>query len=680
LELLEALADALLDFQCLTTWLAAKALCAPGGLPTEPQAPAPLAAPIPLPHFPIHHLAPPLQKLLAPLRSQEPAAQLIRHTARQQWRLLAVNAGSSLLQAFSDGATLAVVFLAVQALSAPVAQPFNWAGNPILSRLPGAVSMLSALPASGAFVLLLAVAVLLQALQSLAQFASSVSVGYFAARCTALVKARIHSQVLSFSFPCASRYKVGNLTNYAGSGPVAVRNQIEAYSSLLVGLLMMLTYTLVLVVISPWLVLVVAAMGGLVIFLQRKILPRIAAGSRQLALIDVGISQRVTEDFQALRLLHSSGQLDAADANLRSQMGELERASRDQSRRSSLVGPISGFLPILAIAGVAFVSIMVFGGRSTGVLPSLVTFGLTLQRLNDRINGIAGTFTSLASNSAQMGRLNKILSPEEKQFRRRGGTPFHALEREIRFERVGLQYAPELPPALNDISFTLPRGQMMAIVGPSGAGKSSIADLLTGLYASTAGQIWVDNTPLEQLELASWQHRLGVVSQDTFLFNATIAANITFGTPGATLSQMKAACQAAQAAGFIESLPKGYDTLVGERGYRLSGGQRQRLSLARAILRDPELLILDEATSALDSQSERLVQEAIERFERNHTVLVIAHRLSTIAAADQILVLDQGLVVERGTHANLLDQDGLYRKLWQQQINSGASARSEMPA
>ncbi|MFM7548360.1 MAG: ABC transporter ATP-binding protein [Cyanobacteriota bacterium] len=620
-----------------------------------------------------------MQKLLAPLRSQEPASQLIRQTARQQWRLLAVNAGSNLLQAFSDGATLAVVFLAVQALTTPVTQTYSWAGNPILSRLPGAVAMLSALPASGAFVLLLAVALLLQALLSLAQLASSVSVGYFAARCTALVKARIHSQVLSFSFPCASRYKVGNLTNYAGSGPVAVRTQIEAYSGLLVSLLMMLTYILVLVVISPWLLLVVAAMGGMVIFVQRKILPRIAAGSRQLTQIDVAISQRVTEDFQALRLLHSSGHLDAADAYLRGQMGELEQASRAQSRRSAVVSPISGFLPILAITAVALLSLMVFGGRSTGVLPSLVTFGLTLQRLNDRINSTAGIFTTLASNSAQMERLNQILSPEDKQFRRRGGVPFHTLEREIRFQAVGLRYAPELPPALSDITFTLPRGRMLALVGPSGAGKSSIADLLTGLYAPTIGKIWVDDAPLEQLDLASWQQRLGVVSQDTFLFNATIAENITFGTSGASLSQVKTACQAAQAAGFIESLPKGYDTLVGERGYRLSGGQRQRLSLARAILRDPEVLILDEATSALDSQSERLVQEAIERFERNHTVLVIAHRLSTIAAADQILVLNQGLVVQQGAHANLVDQDGLYRKLWQQQVNYGTSARSGMP-
>jgi len=300
----------------------------------------------------------------------------------------------------------------------------------------------------------------------------------------------------------------------------------------------------------------------------------------------------------------------------------------------------------------------------------MVTFVLALQRLNMCLSGVAGTFNQLADNSGRLARLNQLLSPAGKQFRRQGGIPFRHLQGQIRFESVGLRYAPELSPSLGDISFALPKGQMVALVGPSGAGKSSIADLLTGLYAPSAGEIWIDDTPMGELDLSSWQQRLGVVSQDTFLFNGTIAENIGFGTPGAMLAQIQEACAAAQAAGFIESLPQGYDTLVGERGYRLSGGQRQRLSLARAILRDPELLILDEATSALDSQSERLVQEAIERFERNHTVLVIAHRLSTIVGADQILVLEGGRVVERGSHANLLAQGGLYSQLWQQQTQT----------
>jgi ATP-binding cassette subfamily B protein/subfamily B ATP-binding cassette protein MsbA len=209
----------------------------------------------------------------------------------------------------------------------------------------------------------------------------------------------------------------------------------------------------------------------------------------------------------------------------------------------------------------------------------------------------------------------------------------------------------------------------VALVGSSGAGKSSLADLLVGLYEPTEGQMLVDGTPLADFDLISWQQQLGVVSQDTFLFNATIAENISHGSPNATRAQIVEAAEKAQAAGFISDLPDGYDTLIGERGYLLSGGQRQRLSLARAILRDPELLILDEATSALDTQSERLVQQAIDQFERQHTVLVIAHRLSTIVKADLICVLDKGQIVEQGNHQELLEKHGIYAGLWRQQVS-----------
>jgi ATP-binding cassette subfamily B protein/subfamily B ATP-binding cassette protein MsbA len=311
--------------------------------------------------------------------------------------------------------------------------------------------------------------------------------------------------------------------------------------------------------------------------------------------------------------------------------------------------------------------LLLLGGRSTGVLPSLVTFVLALQKLNARISILSGNLNQLADNSGRFQRLNEILSPERKLFRRQGGFPVRHIQHSISLEDVSLRYAPNLAPSLRDISFVLPKGHMLALVGPSGAGKSSIADLLTGLYAPTTGQILIDGVSLEQLDLAKWQQKLGVVSQDTFLFNATISENIAFGRPGATHSQIESAAEASQSVDFIDSLPNGYDTLVGERGYRLSGGQRQRLSLARAILREPELLILDEATSALDSQNERLVQEAIEQFERNHTVIVIAHRLSTIVRADQILVMEHGQVLQRGTHTSLLAKPGLYKKLWELQ-------------
>jgi len=608
-----------------------------------------------------------IQPILRPLVSDQPAPQLIRDTARQQWRLIVLNLSSSLVEALSEGATLGVVFLAVQVLSAPVGQPFDWNTNGLVAWWPALATWLSGLPATALFISLLALAVLLQGLQSLTRYLNLVSVGYFAARCRALVTARIHSQVLSFSFPCASGYKVGDLTDYAGQGPEAIRQQIENTSGLFVSSLLVLTYLGVLVGISPWLLLAVLLLGGLISLVQKQLLPRIRAGSRAVSLAQVAISSRITEDFQGLRLLHTSGQLDAADQRLAARMGELEFQLRRQVRRLSVVGPFASFLPILAIALIASLSLLLLGGRSSGVLPSLVTFVLALQRLNVRFTGLADMANRLADNSGRLKRLNQILSRSDKHFRRQGGAPFTSLQHHLRFEQVSLRYEPELPPALSEISFTLAKGQMLALVGPSGAGKSSIADLLTGLYAPSAGRILIDDVSIDQLDLASWQQRLGVVSQDTFLFNATIAENIAFGTRGATPSQIQAACEAAQAAGFIEGLRDGYDTLVGERGYRLSGGQRQRLSLARAILRDPDLLILDEATSALDSQSERLVQEAIERFEHDHTVLVIAHRLSTIVRADLILVLEAGRVVQYGTNDSLLAVDGLYRQLWQQQ-------------
>ena len=608
-----------------------------------------------------------LNKLLEPLRSQEPAALLIRQTARQQWRLIAVNLASSLVDAATEGATLALIFLAVQVLSIQGGHAFNWTTNPVVGRWPTAAQALNQLPSTSVFLWLLALAVLMQTLQSGMRYVNQVSVGYFAARCRALVTARIHSQILSFSFACASRYKVGDLTNYSGVGPEALRIQIELSSGLVTGLLLTATYLMVLIGISPWLLLAVVLMVTLITVLQKQLLPRIQRGSGAVSQAQVAISSRITEDFQALRLLHTSGQLEAADQQLRSRMAELERVLRGQVRRLAVIGPFSNLLPIIAIAAIAALSILILGGRSTGVLPSLVTFVLALQRLNQRLSGLAGTFTGFADNSANLARLNQILSPADKQFRRVGGIPFQQLNQQIQFQDVSLRYAPELPEALRNVSFTLPKGQMLALVGPSGAGKSSIADLLVGLFQPSSGQILIDGTSMDDLDLPSWQQRLGVVSQDTFLFNATITENISFGTPGVSQAQIEAACQAAHASGFIESLPEGYHTLVGERGYRLSGGQRQRLSLARAILRDPELLILDEATSALDSQSERLVQQAIERFERNHTVVVIAHRLSTIVKADQILVLEEGRIVEAGNHDSLLNEAGLYSRLWTQQ-------------
>ncbi|WP_233130315.1 ABC transporter ATP-binding protein [Synechococcus sp. 1G10] len=611
-----------------------------------------------------------LRRLVRPLLGEfldpRPASRLIRATARQEWKLLALHLGTTVVGALTEGVTLAVIFLAVEILSRPAGA--TWAANPLTSRVPLLPGLLEALPRTPLFLIFLAVAVLMQAIQGLMSYLSGVSLGDFSARCRSSITALIHRQILDFSYACASRYRVGDLLNHAANGPAAVQGQIELTGQLLIQGLLIALYSLVLVSLSPWLVLVAVGLAAAIVLVQRVLLPRIRRGSHRLTMIEVEISSRVTEDIQGLRLLHSAGRLDAADHALRARMGELEAVMRRQNRLSQVVGPFSAFLPIAAIAVLGAVSLLAFGSRNTGVLPSLVTFVLALQRLNVRLGGMAGTFTSLSRNAAELDRLNEILKPDGKDFRRRGGVRFHGLQREIRFEAVGLRYNPDLAPALTDLELTIPKGRTVALVGASGAGKSSIADLLVGLYAPTCGRILIDGTDMADLDLSSWQQRLGVVSQDTFLFNDSLAANISFGCPEATQAAIEAAAALAQAAGFIEALPAGYDTLVGERGYLLSGGQRQRISLARAILRNPELLILDEATSALDSQSERLVQQAIEQFERQHTVLVIAHRLSTIVNADQILVIEQGRIVERGKHVELLGKGSLYAVLWQQQV------------
>jgi len=208
----------------------------------------------------------------------------------------------------------------------------------------------------------------------------------------------------------------------------------------------------------------------------------------------------------------------------------------------------------------------------------------------------------------------------------------------------------------------------VALVGPSGAGKSTLVDLVPRLRDPTEGRILLDGVPLDTLTRASLRGLLGVVSQDTVLFHDTVLANIAYGRSGVARAEVERAAHAANAHEFVVQLPQGYDTVLGERGSRLSGGQRQRIAIARALLRNAPILILDEATSSLDTQSERLVQEAIDRLMTNRTVLVIAHRLATVRQADEILVLDEGRIVQRGTHAELLQQGGLYRTLYDMQF------------
>jgi subfamily B ATP-binding cassette protein MsbA len=241
------------------------------------------------------------------------------------------------------------------------------------------------------------------------------------------------------------------------------------------------------------------------------------------------------------------------------------------------------------------------------------------------------------------------------------------IEEGIEFDAVSFAYRDDQE-ALRDVSFSVPKGSVVAIVGSSGAGKSTVVDLLGRFFEVSQGAIRIDGVDLRDVRLADLRKLLGIVSQETVLFHDTVEANIAYGRPDASVTEVEAAARAAHAHEFIENMADGYRTVVGERGVELSGGQRQRIAIARALLRDPPILILDEATSSLDTESERLIQAAIETLLRGRTVFVVAHRLSTIRRADQILVMESGEIVERGDHESLMRDGGRYRDLYELQF------------
>jgi subfamily B ATP-binding cassette protein MsbA len=426
----------------------------------------------------------------------------------------------------------------------------------------------------------------------------------------------------------------------------------------------MIAYIVTLFVISPPLtifVLILLPVSALFIGRIGKSLKRTSDKSQK----RMGfILSMIEESISGLRIIKAFNAINFADNRFKKINQEYTRLMIRLYRKRDLASPLSEFLSVMVVTIVLWYggNLVFTKGNLLDAAAFLVYLGIFSQ-LMPPAKSITQAYYNIEKGAASVDRISQVLAAPEVIEQIPGAISKKDFIREIEYRNVNFRYEKEN--VLKDFSLSISKGKTIAIVGPSGAGKSTMVDLLPRFYDCSEGEILIDGIPIRNLVIEDLRGLMGIVSQETILFNDTIFSNIAFGMVNVSEEDVIAAAKVANAHEFIEKMPDGYYTTIGDRGTKLSGGQRQRLSIARAVLKNPPILILDEATSALDTESERLVQQALENLMKNRTSIVIAHRLSTIQFADEIIVLQDGQIVERGTHFGLLEDSTVYKKLYE---------------
>lgn len=368
------------------------------------------------------------------------------------------------------------------------------------------------------------------------------------------------------------------------------------------------------------------------------------------------------ESIGGMRVIKAFGAQKYVRSKFDSETDFYSDVNISMAKKNELASPISQFMGVSVVAGIlVYGGSLVLNNNSDLSASDFITYIIIFTQVLNPAKEISRAASSIQRGLASADRIFKVVDTPSEIQNAENPVTVHTFSDAVQFHHVSFSYEKEK--VLDNISFTLQKGKTIALVGPSGGGKSTIADLVPRFYDPTEGKVTLDGVDLKTIEINSLIKQMGIVTQESILFNDSVFNNIAFGLEGISEEKVIEAAKIANAHEFIVDLENGYQTSIGERGSKLSGGQRQRLSIARAVLKNPPILILDEATSALDSQSEKLVQEALTNLMANRTTLVIAHRLSTIQHADEILVIKKGQIVQRGTHQQLILEEGLYRKL-----------------